>query len=76
MDSLLQTPSLAVSLVFQPYVPGVMLIAAVFGLFVESIPGLTATMAAALLIPITFFYGCGARHCRDSHHGGDGDFCW
>ena len=47
MDSLLQTIGLAFTLVFQPYVLGVMLMAAVFGLFVGSIPGLTATMAAA-----------------------------
>jgi len=32
-----------------------MLASAIFGLFVGSIPGLTATMAAALLIPFTFF---------------------
>lgn len=38
-----------------PGVLGVMLLSAVFGLFVGSIPGLTATMAAALLIPFTFF---------------------
>ncbi len=51
MDTLL----LACQLVFTPYVLGVMLLAAVFGLFVGSIPGLTATMATALLIPFTFF---------------------
>ena len=32
-----------------------MLLAAIFGLFVGAIPGLTATMATALLIPFTFF---------------------
>lgn len=46
---------LALSLVLDPSVLGVMLLAALFGLFVGSIPGLTATMAAALLIPFTFF---------------------
>ena len=46
---------LAASLVFDPYVLGVMLFAAIFGLFVGSIPGLTATMATALLVPLTFF---------------------
>jgi TctA family transporter len=46
---------LAASLVFDPYVLGVMLFAALFGLFVGSIPGLTATMATALLVPLTFF---------------------
>ncbi len=45
----------AIGLVFTPYVLLVMLGAALFGLFVGSIPGLTATMATALLIPITFF---------------------
>jgi len=51
MDAILP----AMSLVFQLDVLGVMLLAAIFGLFVGSIPGLTATMAAALLIPFTFF---------------------
>ena len=45
----------AAALVFDPYVLGVMLAAALFGLFVGSIPGLTATMATALLVPVTFF---------------------
>jgi len=45
----------AFSLAFDPYVLTVMLGAALFGLFVGSIPGLTATMATALLVPITFF---------------------
>ena len=51
MDVVLQ----AAALVFEPYVLGVMLAAALFGLFVGSIPGLTATMATALLVPVTFF---------------------
>lgn len=34
---------------------GVVLLASVFGLFVGAIPGLTATMATALLVPVTFF---------------------
>src|SRR4051794_6395778 len=38
-----------------PGVLGVVLLASVFGLFVGSIPGLTATMAVALLVPVTFF---------------------
>jgi putative tricarboxylic transport membrane protein len=42
-------------LVFDPYVLMVILSAALFGLFVGCLPGLTATMAAALLVPITFF---------------------
>ena len=43
------------SLVLDPYVIFVMIGAAAFGLLVGSIPGLTATMATALLIPVTFF---------------------
>ncbi len=46
---------LALPLVFQPDVLAVMALAAVFGLFVGSVPGLTATMATALLVPLTFF---------------------
>ena len=42
-------------LLADPQTLGVMLLAAVFGLFVGAIPGLTATMATALLIPFTFF---------------------
>ncbi len=45
----------AIGLVFQPYVLMVILLSALFGLFVGSIPGLTATMATALLVPVTFF---------------------
>jgi putative tricarboxylic transport membrane protein len=45
----------AFGLVFQPYVLMVILFSALFGLFVGSIPGLTATMATALLVPVTFF---------------------
>ena len=30
-------------------------LAAVYGIFVGSIPGLTATMAVALIVPLTFF---------------------
>lgn len=45
----------AFGLVFQPYVLLVILLAAVYGLFVGAIPGLTATMATALLVPVTFF---------------------
>jgi TctA family transporter len=33
----------------------VMLLASLFGLFVGAVPGLTATMATALLVPVTFF---------------------
>jgi putative tricarboxylic transport membrane protein len=46
---------LALNLIFDPYVLLIIGAAAVFGLVVGAIPGLTATMATALLIPITFF---------------------
>jgi len=45
----------ALGLVFDPYVLLVLLLAAIFGLVVGALPGLTATMATALLVPITFF---------------------
>jgi putative tricarboxylic transport membrane protein len=45
----------AFALVFDPYNIVVMLVASVFGLFVGAVPGLTATMATALLVPVTFF---------------------
>lgn len=45
----------AFALVFDPYVLAVIAASAAFGLFVGSIPGLTATMATALLVPVTFF---------------------
>jgi len=45
----------AFGLVFDPFVLMVILLSAVFGLFVGAIPGLTATMATALLVPVTFF---------------------
>jgi TctA family transporter len=45
----------ALALVFQPYVLGVIFASAAFGLFVGAVPGLTATMATALLVPVTFF---------------------
>src|SRR5881394_4575695 len=41
--------------VLDPYVLWVILGSAVFGLFVGAVPGLTATMATALLVPVTFF---------------------
>jgi putative tricarboxylic transport membrane protein len=45
----------AFSMVFEPYNILVMLGASLFGLFVGAVPGLTATMATALLVPVTFF---------------------
>ena len=46
---------LAFGLVFDPYNLWVMIAASLFGLFVGAVPGLTATMATALLVPVTFF---------------------
>jgi TctA family transporter len=45
----------AFGLVMDPYVLWVVFASAVFGLFVGAVPGLTATMATALLVPVTFF---------------------
>ncbi|MGE3146467.1 MAG: tripartite tricarboxylate transporter permease [Pseudorhodoplanes sp.] len=45
----------AAALVFDPYVIWVILASAAFGMFVGAMPGLTATMATALLVPVTFF---------------------
>ena len=45
----------ALGMVFQPTVLITIVLSAVFGLVVGSIPGLTATMAIALLVPVTFF---------------------
>ena len=45
----------AFATVFEPYTILVMVLASLFGLFVGAVPGLTATMATALLVPVTFF---------------------
>jgi putative tricarboxylic transport membrane protein len=45
----------AFSMVFEPYTLMVMIVASFYGLFVGAVPGLTATMATALLVPVTFF---------------------
>ena len=44
----------AFRLVFDPTVLAVVVGSALFGLFVGAVPGLTATMATALLVPVTF----------------------
>ncbi len=51
MDAVL----LAFQMVAGPQVLLAMIGAALFGLFVGAVPGLTATMATALLVPVTFF---------------------
>src|SRR5262249_54582846 len=45
----------ALAQVLDPYVLWVIFGSAIFGLFVGAVPGLTATMATALLVPVTFF---------------------
>src|SRR5688572_5942954 len=45
----------ALNLVFRPEVLAVIAVSAVYGIFVGATPGLTATMAVALLVPITMF---------------------
>ena len=45
----------AFGMVFDPYTLLVMVLASLYGLFVGAVPGLTATMATALLVPVTFF---------------------
>ncbi|NYZ13942.1 tripartite tricarboxylate transporter permease [Azospirillum sp. RWY-5-1] len=51
MDAVLQ----ALQMVGTPTTIAVILLSSLFGLFVGAIPGLTATMATALLVPVTFF---------------------
>jgi putative tricarboxylic transport membrane protein len=51
MDAVL----LALQMVASPTVLVAMLLSGIFGMFVGAVPGLTATMATALLVPITFF---------------------
>ena len=45
----------ALALIFDPYVLSVIVLSAFYGAFVGAIPGLTATMSVALLVPVTFF---------------------
>lgn len=45
----------AFGLIFDPYVLIVITFSGAFGLFMGAIPGLSATMATALLVPVTFF---------------------
>ena len=47
--------ALAFGLVFNVQTMLAIVGAALFGLFVGAVPGLTATMATALLVPVTFF---------------------
>ena len=45
----------AFALIMDPRVLGIMVLSGIFGVTVGAIPGLTATMAVALLVPLTFF---------------------
>jgi TctA family transporter len=45
----------ALALIADPYVILLICLSSAFGLFVGAMPGLTATMATALLVPVTFF---------------------
>mgnify|MGYP000194441038 CR=1 FL=1 len=45
----------ALQLILQPHVLFAIFIAELFGLFIGAMPGLTATMATALLVPLTYF---------------------
>ena len=68
------TPILtAFGLVFEPYTIAVILASAAFGLFVGAVPGLTATMATALLVPghVLHAAGAGDRLDRDRDRHGD-----
>jgi putative tricarboxylic transport membrane protein len=51
MDALYQ----AFGIVFAPNVIGIMLIASALGIVIGAMPGLTAVMGVALLVPFTFF---------------------
>ncbi|MBI3708778.1 MAG: tripartite tricarboxylate transporter permease [Proteobacteria bacterium] len=51
----MDTALAALYLIADPYVLFIIVLSSAFGLFVGAMPGLTATMATALLVPITFF---------------------
>ena len=61
----------ALAMVFDPYVLAVILGSSIFGLFMGAVPGLSATMAVALLVPVTFFMPpVPAIAAMDAHHLG------
>jgi TctA family transporter len=45
----------AFGMIADPYVLVVVLLSSIYGLFIGAVPGLSATMAVALLVPVTFF---------------------
>jgi len=51
----MSTVAEAFSLVLQTDVLVAILLASIYGLVVGSLPGLSATMATALLVPVTFY---------------------
>lgn len=51
----MDTALAAMALLADPYVLMVVVLSGLFGLFMGAIPGLSATMATALLVPVTFF---------------------
>jgi TctA family transporter len=55
MEQFIAQIGTAFGMLADPQLLFVVLLASVFGLFVGAIPGLTATMATALLVPVTFF---------------------
>ncbi|MQA02958.1 MAG: C4-dicarboxylate ABC transporter permease [Streptosporangiales bacterium] len=52
---MLQNLGIAFGMLADPTLLVVVLLSGVYGLFIGAIPGLTATLAAALLVPIAFF---------------------
>lgn len=50
-----QNLGIAVEMLADPTLLVVVLLSGIYGLFIGAIPGLTATLAAALLVPIAFF---------------------
>src|SRR5688572_29754780 len=54
-DAVREALGLAIQHVLEWKTVGIILAASAYGIFVGSIPGLTATMAVALIVPLTFF---------------------
>ena len=52
---MMETLHASLMLVLDPEVIAIILASSAFGLFVGAVPGLSATLATALLVPITFF---------------------
>ena len=52
---MIETLGAALGMLASPKVGFVVILSSLYGLFIGMVPGLTATMAAALLVPLTFF---------------------